>query len=370
MSDKARIGNMAELEELADPGGAFREVAFGALVGLAAKHSGGTALLGDTAVLAAEAYRKSLIGRAFPSFWMEVPLSGNPGFDLHVYYDRGKVLPGERFASGCGFGMQALFDWFFGVETGGVGVGFAHDLRDGSDAVGAYVNFYRKPLVDERGFFASFGAAEAYDHVAKLLSRLPSSWGAWYFGIFPDRPGAGVRVGLIVSAERQAAYAADTRAIADDLAQVGFMALDGRMLEHLSAMAASPFTLELQLDVTEEGVGNTLGADLALNSALTAGSDPLSLEDSNIERAYKLLEAWDMADSRWRRIAEASMSDIVPLGGEEEKALFLFLTCAPAFIKAKWVLAQPQPAKVYLICATRLLGSQTVGASLLSKIVT
>lgn len=57
MSDDTRIGGMSDLKELADPGGAFREVAFSALVGLASKHSGGEAFLGDTVTLADEARR-------------------------------------------------------------------------------------------------------------------------------------------------------------------------------------------------------------------------------------------------------------------------------------------------------------------------
>ncbi len=192
---KADATDLSAIEELTDPDGTFRETAFDALVGFARERSGGTALLGDSAELASAAYRKSLIGRSFPSFWMEVPLAGEPGFDLHVYYDRGQVPPGERFGVGAGFGMQGLFDWYFGIETGGVGVGFAHDLRDGIGAVGAYVNFQQAPLDDPRGFFASLGADGSYEQAERLLSRLPRGWRPWYLGLFPGRPGAGVRGG-------------------------------------------------------------------------------------------------------------------------------------------------------------------------------
>ena len=351
------IGNLRDLKELADPNGTFREIAFGALVGLVAKHSGGTEFLGDTSALAAGAYQKSLIGDYFPNYWMEVPLLGNPGFDLHVYYNRGQVDPGDHFESGCGFGMQAMFDWYFNVETGGVGVGFAHDLRDGSCDVGAYVNFGSKPLADERGFFTSLEADGSYGYTSELLARLPGSWQPWYLGLFPNRPGSGVRVGAFVSVERQADYAADPRTLADDLTRAGFTAFDSVMLERLQALAALPFILELQLDAVEGGVGDTLGADLTLKHVHASDASVLFAKDAPGEKACRLLEAWGVVDSRWHRIPDASISCMLPIG-EGGKTFMLLMRCNPSFIKSKWVATQPQPAKVYFQCTTLLFGSQ------------
>lgn len=339
-----------------DGGLALREVAFNALVGLAAKRSSGTALLGDTAGLASIAYRKSLIGRSYPSFWMEAPLKGEPGFDLHVYYDRGQVLPGERFAPGAGFGMQDLFDWYFGTETGGVGVGFAHDLRDGRNSVGAYVNFNRRPLANRRGFFASLGAQDACDYAESLVERLPESWNPWYLGLFPNREGAGVRVGAFVSKVRQEAYANDPRALATDLSQAGFEALDESMLARLSMMAALPFKLELQLDATSDGTGDTLGADITLDQRSVASVRTAFAEGGPADVACRLLEGWGIADTRWHLIADASTSRLVPLVQENVELDYL-MTCTPAFIKAKWIATQPQSAKVYFQCASRPIGN-------------
>lgn len=327
-------------QKLIDSDCAFREAAFAALVGLARKHSGGPALLGNTAELAAVAYRRSLVGRSFPSFWMEAPLAGEPGFDLHVYYDCGQVLPGERFESGAGFGMQSLFDWFFGTETGGVGVGFAHDLRDGSGSVGAYVNFQGSPLVDAHGFFSSLGATESHARAKRLLARMPHEWHPWYLGLFPDRQDAGVRVGAFVSKERQAAYAADSRTLASDLARVGFTAMDGNMLARLAAMASLSLLLELQLDVTEDGTGDTLGADLTLGLASASAVRTAFTEGGPVADACGLFEGWGMADSRWRRIPDASLSRIVPIAWSGGRTSLL-LTSIPAFVKAKWVATRP-----------------------------
>ena len=327
----------------------LREMAFGALVGLGAKR--GAALLGNATDLACETFKQSLIGEAFPSFWLEAPLVGEPGFDLHVYYDRDQVQPGERFAEGAGFGMQALFDWYFGTESGGVGVGFAHDLRGGQRVTGAYVNFNHKPLSDMPGFFGALGSPELCGPAASLMARLPKSWNSWYLGLFPGRPEVGVRVGSFVSRRRQADYTRDTREIAADLETAGFDALDGDMLACVQALAALPYQLELQLDATAGGTGETLGVDLTLDLSSPARVCEAFAADGAAAQACMLLESWVVADGRWSAIAPSSFCMALPILATPGNKNALFIGCLPAFIKAKWRGGQPQSAKVYLQCA-------------------
>lgn len=352
MVDATHGSSLSQLKALPDPGG-LRTASFKALVELVSRGASTEALLGPSNPLAGETFEKSLIGTSFPSFWMEAPLLGDAGFDLHVYYDRNQVASGERFEDGCGFGLQALFDWYFGAEKSGVGVGFAHDLRDGSGAVGAYVNFKAKPLSDTRGFFAALGAEDSYGSASDLLGRLPSAWNPWYLGLFPERPQAGVRVGAFVSPKRQAEYAADPRALENDLMQAGFTAFDNAMLERIAQLAATPFTLELQLDATAAGTGDTLGVDLTLRSPSAGKARELFAEDGLGSKACALLESWGAADQRWKHIEQTIFSRLVPLG----EGQFIAFGCAPAFIKAKWTAAKPLPAKVYLHCMARLLGA-------------
>ena len=332
-----------------DNGMDLREMAFGALVGLGAKR--GAALLGNATDLAMDTFKESLIGEAFPSFWLEAPLAGEPGFDLHVYYDRGQVQPGDRFTEGAGFGMQALFDWYFGSESSGVGVGFAHDLRGGQRVTGAYVNFNHKPLSDMPGFFNALGSPESCGPAVSLMARLPKSWNPWYLGLFPGRPEAGVRVGSFVSRRRQADYARETREIAADLEAAGFDALDGEMLACVQALAALPYQLELQLDATEAGTGETLGVDLTLDLSSPARVHEAFTANGAAAQACMLLESWGVADGRWSAIAPSSFGMALPLPATAGNKKALFISCLPAFIKAKWRGGQPQPAKAYLQCA-------------------
>ena len=354
MSGENRFDSKMNVKELSDPSGEFRAIAFEALVGLVSKRTGGDVFVGDMFPQATETFKKSLIGNFFPSFWMEVPLHGDAGFDLHVYYDRGQVAPDDRFDPGCGFGMQSLFDWFFGVETSGIGVGFAYDLRDGGAAVGAYVNFNHNPLDNARGFFTSLGVDGSYERAWAMLDRLPRSWTPWYLGIFPDRLGSDVRVGSFISTKRQAEYASNSRVLADDFAQAGFTAFDDTMLERISDLAKMPFQLEMQLDATEGGAGDILGADLTITRTLNDNEFTSFAEGTPFWKACELLEAWGIADSRWRLIPDAIVSSVLPMEDEGENTLLL-LRCFPAFIKAKWVDARPQPSKVYFECASRLI---------------
>ena len=333
----------------------WREATFRTVLGLTAKHGGGAAFLGDYESAAVEAYRKSLIGSAFPSFWLEVPLVGAPGFDLHVYYDRGDVLPDDRFEHGRGFGMQALFDWYFGSDVGGVGVGFAHDLREGAAySTGAYVNFNKHPLTDWGDFFRALGAEDAIGHTEALLQRLPERWSTWYLGLFPQRAGSPTRVGAFVSRDKQAAYAADKNLLARDLAQAGFTAVDDALLDCVAELSAMPYQLELQLDATAEGTGDTLGVDLTLEMRSAKSVREAFAEGGAGARACELLESWGIADDRWHNIAGASTARIVPLASAEGKTSVL-LTCVPSFIKVKWAGARIQPAKVYFNCDARII---------------
>ena len=335
------------LDSGADP----REFAFATHVALCAKRA--AVLFGSESDLARETFKKSLIGKAFPSFWLEAPLVGEPGFDLHVYYDRNQVQPDERFAEGAGFGMQALFDWYFGAETGGVGVGFAHDLRDGRPVTGAYVNFNSQPLNDVRGFFDTLGSPELCEPAIALMARLPKSWHPWYLGLFPGRRDAGVRVGSFVPRVRQAKYARNAREIADDLRAAGFYALDDEMLQRVQALAALPYQLELQLDATETGPGETLGVDLTLELDSPRRVREAFAADGAAAQACTLLETWGVADGRWRAIASSSFGTAIPLPAVAGADKALLMSCLPAFIKVKWCNGQPQPAKVYLQCAAQ-----------------
>ena len=72
---------------------------YDAIYALAAEGELQAALFGDCQPLAREAFRRSsLAGGAFPIVWFELPLFGNPRFDLHVAHGRGTIEGNPTFA--------------------------------------------------------------------------------------------------------------------------------------------------------------------------------------------------------------------------------------------------------------------------------
>lgn len=183
----------------------------------AAQRSAGPQLLGNDLQVAQEILRRNLLGDRFPGFWMETPLLGAPGFDFHVSYDRPDLPVGVRFNQGDGFGNQRLVDWFVSEETGGVGLGFAHDILTGPDGgCAVYANVNHRPLDSNVGFFAAAGHPELAPGVAALLDRLPEGFRCWYLGVFAQRVGSPARVGCFLLDEVRLACQKDPALFADE----------------------------------------------------------------------------------------------------------------------------------------------------------
>lgn len=317
-----------------------------------------------------DAFEKSLIGSGFPGFWMEAPLIGKAEFDLHVYFDRPKLAPGDTFLRGDGYGMQKIFDWYINRETGGVGLGFAHDLRGtGDDAPGSlpatYINVNNAPLDDMFGFFESAGMPEAAMRFRSLALSLPKEWRVWYMGIFAGREGVPVRAGSFVASEAQQAYAQDVSLFEKDLRATGFTAIDDDMLDKLHKLAQLPLQLEIQLDKLEDGsVSDVLSVSLATR---TPGPKKTreSFRGGEGQQAMELLESWGIADARWREIPDASLGKLLPMGafdvsdlqaGSEKLPSGVLMSSTPSFIKVKWADGKLGPAKVYMNCSGAIVG--------------
>lgn len=321
-----------------------------------ARKGAGSRLLGDQLDRAQTIYLHDLVGSCIPGFWMEAPLLGTPGFDFHVYYDRDDLQLGDQFAPGNGYGYQPLFDWFWHTETGGVGLGLAHDLRadpDGAPAV--YVNTNHRPLDDNAGFFQAAGHPELASAAEALIGRLPEDYRTWYLGVFGNRAGTPARIGSFLPERARQVCASDPRLFARELADVGFNACSDAMLQQLHELANVPLDWEVQFDVYGDGhVGDTLSISLCLPLAQTTRFADFFANDGLGGQAMHVMEGWGIADDRWTLIPQACFARAIRLPGYLDGHL---LHCHPSFLKAKWIAGEAQPAKVYLQCSARLAGS-------------
>lgn len=314
------------------------------LYSLAADEGREGPLFGSSAPLARAAFERSLIGDGFPTIWFELPLAGEPYFDLHIAISRKDLHSGVNFLPGAGNGYDELFRWYAEEEPGGCGLAFAFDTGAGKiDAPAVHVNVNGSPLSDTHRFFdlaAGEDAAARYDGFA---SKLPEDWWIWYTGVHPGRPGVPVRVDCFVRDERKAAYAQDFGLFEQDLASVGFEATSPALYDLLAPILESPFGLELQFDVLDDGrLGPTLGISAQFLLSAAKKMRPSFEEGGAAAELLRKVEALGLADGRWRLIPETMYSTCVSLDGKT-----LALYCMPTFVKLRLRSGVPLDAKVY-----------------------
>ena len=322
------------------------------LYALAADDGREQVLFGTCAPLAHEAFERSLVGDGVSYVWFEVPLAGDARFDLHVAYSR-ECLGSESFFPGAGSGYDELFQWYAQNETGGQGLAFAYDVGEGAiDEPAVHVNVNQVPLVDVGRFFELASVEGAAARYRAFADRLPHGWRVWYMGVHPGRPGAPVRVDCFVDRKRRDAYADDLRLLEHDLRSCGFAASLEALPELAGALLASPFGLELQFDVLEDGqVGPTLGLSAAFG--MSPATQMRSLFDTGgaIAELMGHVEELGLTDARWHSVRDA-MYSITMAAGDHVLALY----CLPTFLKLRMREGHALDAKFYLQAAARELG--------------
>ena len=206
---------------------------------LAARDGREAALFGNCAPLAQQAFDRSCAGDAFPEVWFEVPLAGEPWFDLHALTARDTLEPGMHFGPDETGGHPELFEWFAGAPDVRQ-LALRYDVSGGDIESPAVQLLVWKPYMHEL-FLKLAGGQAASDAYRAFAQRLPEEWFPCYTGIFPGRPGANVRVECIPDANLQRAYAADATLLESHLRQVGFTAIDDTMMPRCQALAGEAF---------------------------------------------------------------------------------------------------------------------------------
>ena len=213
-----------------------------------------------------------------------------------------------------------------------------------------HVNVNGNPLFDTRRFFdlaAGEGAATRFE---AFVARLPKGWHVWYTGVHPGRVGAPVRVDCFVEDALKRAYAEDPSLFERDVRAAGMQAASPALLDLAKPILNSPFGLELQFDVMEDGsTGPTVGISAAFTFGSATHVRQLFEDGNDIARLMCAIEGLGLADERWRHIADASFTTAVNLKGES-----LVLYCVPTFVKLRLRDGAPLDAKVYLQAASPL----------------
>ena len=108
-----------------------REMVYDIIYALAARDGREEALFGNCSSLAHEAFMHSLAGDGFPELWFELPLTGEPWFDLHALASPDHLNPSTPFApEDCGY-CPGAFEWFAAQEQGVRQLALSWDVSSG-----------------------------------------------------------------------------------------------------------------------------------------------------------------------------------------------------------------------------------------------
>ena len=322
-----------------------RTILYNILYALAARNGRDKVLFGGCHPLSQEAFERSLACDAFPELWFELPLAGEPWFDLHALTARADLKPGMTFAPQTTGGNQEVFSWFAAQEQSVRQLALSWDVSSGDIAQPAVQLLLSRDDPDTTcRFLESAGRPDAVNAYRAFWKRQPDGWFACYTGVFPHRPNHNLRVECIPDSALRHAYAADAGLLEAHLRQMG---LDNtaNIVSACHMLANTPFQIEFQFDVEPDGkAGPTFGASVRFsNPPGTEEWQPFTLGGAT-ERLMTQLEAWGLADNRWRRLTECAFANSVTFDGER-----VTLCCYPAFVKLRWRAGVPLDAKTYLI---------------------
>ena len=307
-------------------------------------------LFGPFAQRGVEAFACSAPGTGFPELWFELPLVGDPWFDLHVLTAREDLSAVAAPApESCG-GHPDAFRWFAAAENVRQ-LALSWDLNAGEHPAAA-VQLLLSQRDDRTAcdFLEAAGRPEAAPAYRAFLSRIPEEWFACYLGVFPARPGHHLRVECIPSESLQQAYAEDPSLIARHLSRAGFAHLTDSLLSGCRMLSAAPFQFEFQFDVDENGSADvTLGASVrfAVGDGDTGRMQAFRANGAAGELMARL-EAQGLADTRWRALEETAFAQ--KLTFRQESCLIF---CAPVFVKVRWRGGEPLDAKTYLMAGVQ-----------------
>ena len=317
---------------------------------LAACNGREKALFGSCAPRAREAFVQSLVGTGFPELWFELPFLGEPWFDLHVLAAREDLGVGIAYDEApCG-GVPEVFRWFGSQGMDARQLALSWDTSF-PELVQPAVQLLRRTRDTQLtcDFLAAAGRSDAESAYRAFEARLPEGWFACYTGVFPQRREPFLRVECIPPRDQQRAYAADPALLADHLRQVGLADLGDTLVERCQVLADTPFQLEFQFDVTPEGTaGSTFSASVRFAAPSDEGEGTPFDADGAGGTLMKQVEAWGLADDRWRQMAETGFSKRVKMRDNS-----CLLWCFPAFLKLRWRAGEPVDAKAYLIAGAQ-----------------
>lgn len=310
------------------------------------------ALLGERcAPLARQAFGSCACGTAMPVVYLEIPLAGEPGFDVQVCIDRSSLRKGFHLPENAPAHERELLTWLAG--SGGVGctgVDLAFDLRDrGLESPQIIVLMSKGILADAEGFFALAGVSDGARRYRMAESRTPEGWTSWYTGILPGRSNAPVRLDHFVSDDKVRSYARDAGLLARDLELMGYTP-SKREIGWCEQLAQLPCSLNLQLDAIDDGsIGPVLGYNL-IEGGIGPHAVRQRLQSGWMREVLTMAETWGIADERWQLLRDLCQAKMLVLRSQTGTPTRIAVATKVTFIKIRMSQDALLDAKAYVMC--------------------
>ena len=327
----------------------------------AADNGRGPVLFGDSVERARTALLPFLVGEKFPSIYFEHPLLGEPFLDVTVLY--GNLEAGVHIESDMAAQTDELLDWFadtVGMDPGSnMSFGFELDTHDPCLPAAA-VHFQPRAHAE---LVTPFCEVEGEPERAKLYldqaKRMPEGWPLSFFGMFRGRPASPLRVCGYLDHGEVAACANDPHHLAKRFDEIGFCAYAPAMLEQVSKlMGLAPGSVDFQFDVYPDGsLGDVFAIDVQFDIDQPE-EVAASFESGPAARIFEQLEAWGVADSRWKLAADAVFARSLPIELDDGKKGRYVFFLMPQWAKARWSAGVLQPAKLYHYATGKTLEKQ------------
>ena len=323
----------------------------------AADDGRGDILFGESIARVADAAAPFMIGRKFPSVYLEFPFSGEPFMDITMLYN--ELDPDEHIDSDAASETDEVIRWYAQECSHLDPVAFGFEL-DTSKAVlpRAAIHFQPRNHTElVRPFCEAVGEPGRADLYLSFNERMPEGWELSFFGMFRGRPDYPLRVCGYLSRDQVEACAEDVGYIRSVFEQVGFKAWDSSMLEQVSLlMSLAPGAADFQFDVMPDGsLSQVFAIDIQFD--IQQPEDVCSsFEGGPAGAVMQQFEDWGIADGRWKIAANASFARALPVVREDGTACRLAFSIMPQWTKARWTGGILQPSKLYYLAAATLLG--------------
>lgn len=323
---------------------------------LQAGHNGrAEVLFGTSFKRAIPTLRPFIVGKTFPSVYLEFPLKGEPFLDITVLYDQ--LEPHTSIDSPAAAGTEPMLDWFAGVgeQYENVSCGFELDTKN-EQLSAAGVHFQpRRSIELVEPFCQAIGEPERAALYLNQAERMPPGWSLSFFGLFRGRPGSPLRVCGYLGNDERDTCAEDPRHLAAVFDEIGFTAYDDAMLDQAAAlMTAAPGGLDFQFDVYPNGkLGDVFALDIQFEIKQPE-SVMASFENGDAARIMKLIESIGAADERWKLSAEAAFARALPVETADGNLARFAFTLMPQWVKVRWRDRALQNSKLYYLGTTTL----------------